>query len=433
MDSCNHRPRLINSSDTPPSQQNHGANKLTVNLYYVTSSLPCGPGEAFFLPEIAELSRQGHQVSLVPLQRRGPVFHKDAAGLRYLEPRLLTWTILITALAEAVRAPLRTLRAAARLCRSRNLRILARNFMAFPKALWIARELRRGQADHVHGGWATVAATVAMVASELSGVPWSFTAHRWDILENNLLQEKLIHARFARFVSKDGLAAAAAPKSKAHVVYLGISLPEAPQISDQNHQVLRLLCPASLTPVKGHRYLLEAVTSLKNSGNDCRLMLAGEGTLRSSLAELVDQLGLQEQVQFLGCLAHEKLLDLYDKHQVDATVLPSLHEGIPVSLIEAMGFGVPVIGTMAGGTPELLSEGAGLLVPPADANALADAISLLGANPGLRRKLGAAGRKRVEQEFDVRHTVRELVCLMQPKSAAISVSAPVVTGALQQS
>ena len=117
------------------------------------------------------------------------------------------------------------------------------------------------------------------------------------------------------------------------------------------------------------------------------------------------------------------LLQLYAEGRVSMAVLASvdlgdgLHEGIPVSLIEAMGYGVPVIGTMAGGTPELLSGGAGLLVPPADINALADAISLLATNPELRRKLGAAGRKRVEQEFDVRGIVSELVRLMQAARA----------------
>ena len=367
----------------------------------------------------------------MPVKGRGDIVHKDAAGLRHIEPRLLTWPILMGAVFETFRAPLCALQMAISLCKSRHPRILARNFAAFPKALWLVRELRRTRADHVHGCWATVAATVAMVAGALSGVPWSFSAHRWDILENNLLQDKIERAHFARFVSRDGVAAAGAPRSKARVLYLGISLPPVVETRSNHQKVLRLLCSASLTPVKGHRFLLEAVASVKLKGCECRLMLAGEGPLRSSLAMQIDRLGLKGDVQFLGCLAHERLLDLYGGRQVDATVLPSLHEGIPVSLIEAMGFGMPVIGTMAGGTPELLSKGAGILVPPADSNALADAIALLATNPALRQKLGTAGRNRIEEKFDVRSIVRELLGLMQATSVEDPVAAPAVAEALQ--
>jgi glycosyltransferase involved in cell wall biosynthesis len=90
-------------------------------------------------------------------------------------------------------------------------------------------------------------------------------------------------------------------------------------------------------------------------------------------------------------------------------VLPSLHEGIPVSLIEAMAYGVPVVSTFAGGTPELLERGAGLLVPPEDPLALADAIERLVRDPELRKQLGETGRRRVEDSFAVEKVVAELV------------------------
>ena len=85
-------------------------------------------------------------------------------------------------------------------------------------------------------------------------------------------------------------------------------------------------------------------------------------------------------------------------------VLPSLHEGIPVSLMEAMAYGVPVISTAVGGTPELLHNGAGILAPPQDPVALADAMERLVRSPELRRQLGQAGRRRVEEEFSLSQT-----------------------------
>jgi len=109
---------------------------------------------------------------------------------------------------------------------------------------------------------------------------------------------------------------------------------------------------------------------------------------------------------------HEKLLELYVREDIGAFVLPSLgldgdlHEGIPVSLMEAMAFGVPVISTETGGIPELLGGGAGIIVPPADPAALAAAIARLAADPDLRRRLGERGRERVEEAFSVQAVAR---------------------------
>jgi colanic acid/amylovoran biosynthesis glycosyltransferase len=98
----------------------------------------------------------------------------------------------------------------------------------------------------------------------------------------------------------------------------------------------------------------------------------------------------------------------------DAVVLPSVItetgelEGIPVALIEALALGLSAVGTDAGGTPELLADGAGILVPPADAGALAQALARLGEEPELRAELGRAGRARVEERFDVDRVASEL-------------------------
>ena len=100
---------------------------------------------------------------------------------------------------------------------------------------------------------------------------------------------------------------------------------------------------------------------------------------------------------------------------VDCTILPSIdlgageHEGIPVALIEAMGYGIPVISTSTGGIPELLSDGAGILVPHKDPVALADAIKSLLNDARLGKQLSYAGYKRVIDEFSIEPIVRKLV------------------------
>jgi colanic acid/amylovoran biosynthesis glycosyltransferase len=245
---------------------------------------------------------------------------------------------------------------------------------------------------------------MALIASEVSGIPWSFTARRWDILEDNLLSLKMVHASFARIISQSGLETIKelgieVPDDRIPILHVGVHLPtrfQAPKDQQEEVNVPIILCPAGLRPIKGHKYLIEAFAILRGRSVESKLWLAGQGELRQELQEQVETLGLLDKVAFLGQLPHIKLLDLYSQGKIAMVVLPSLHEGIPVSLIEAMAYGVPVISTVAGGTPELLERGAGLLVPPEDPLALADAIERLVRDPELRKQLGETGRRRGE-------------------------------------
>jgi glycosyltransferase involved in cell wall biosynthesis len=123
---------------------------------------------------------------------------------------------------------------------------------------------------------------------------------------------------------------------------------------------------------------------------------------------------LGDRVRFLGQLPHAALLAMYARGEVGMVALASvdlgggLHEGIPVSLMEAMAYGLPVVSTRTGGIPELIREGKGMLVPPADPAPLAGALEALIASAPLRSSLGAAGRERVSQAFCARAAAGEL-------------------------
>jgi glycosyltransferase involved in cell wall biosynthesis len=153
---------------------------------------------------------------------------------------------------------------------------------------------------------------------------------------------------------------------------------------------------ASLTPKKGHAYLLRAVGRLKNVGLDCSLALAGDGPERPRLEALSAQLGLEDRVHFLGVVRDAG--DLVAA--VDVFALPSLGEGLPLALLEAMHAGKPVVATAVGGVPELITSGVnGLLVARASETELADAIAELARSPELCARLGAAGRSTVEHAY----------------------------------
>jgi glycosyltransferase involved in cell wall biosynthesis len=240
-----------------------------------------------------------------------------------------------------------------------------------------------------------------------------------------MLQEKIQSAAFVRFISHKGLRLAQSimkrrlPPAKCQVIHMGVELPSVVSPNKRGGgKTFTMMCPANLLPVKGHTYLLQAVAALKERGVSFQLLLAGEGPLAARLRRQVDEVEIQDRVKFLGHLSHHSLLQYYEKKLVDLLVLPSVdlgngeHEGIPVSLMEAMSYGIPVIATDTGAIPELLGNGAGILVPPMDSVALADAIECFAKDVMLRERLAAAGRKRIMDEFAVENTVHQLTGLM---------------------
>ncbi len=299
------------------------------------------------------------------------------------------------------------------LCGGGPLNIIE-NLRIFPKALWLARLARREAVDHIHSHWASTNATTAMIAGELTGIPWSYTAHRADIVLNNLLKRKTESALFGRYISKSGLRMAVElcpdlPEHKTVVVHMGVvsraAASAAPPVESSARPIF--VCPARLEDVKGHKYLVEAVAILRQRGVAVDVRFAGEGPLRRKLERHVNQLKLSESIRLLGHVSHDELMRLYDSGRLTAVVLPSvllrkhLHEGVPVSLMEAMDHRVPVISTTTGGIVELLEGDAGILVPPADATALADAIERLIREPDLRRRLADAGHARIIEAWAV--------------------------------
>ena len=177
-----------------------------------------------------------------------------------------------------------------------------------------------------------------------------------------------------------------------------------------------MLSPTSLLPVKGHRYLIEAMSLLPQS---IELWLAGEGKLEQELRKLVRELGLEKRVHFLDHLSHNILLTFYCGGQVNVVALASvdlgngLHEGIPVSLMEAMAYKIPVISTNTGGIPELLGDGAGIIVEQKNPDELAEAIIRLINDEDLRKWIGEKGFEKVNREFNLSKIVDELLYLMK--------------------
>lgn len=381
-------------------------------LLYVASSFPYGQNDTFFGPEVRELVRQGVDVLAVPVRPRGPLTTPDAESLTVRKP-LLDGEIARSAVAELLRSPVATSAAFLLLFRSPAPDVLVRNLAAFPKALWLARLARTWKADHIHAHWAGPPSTVALLASRLSGVPWSYTAHLADIQARNLLHEKCASAVFVRFIAdamKD-LMRRCAPgidESRSVVVRLGVEVPPARQGPPPENRPPVVLFAARFDPEKRHATLIEAAARLAREGEQLELWLAGSGRLRPEAERRADELGVGNLVRFLGYVRNAEVLGWLRDGRVDVVALPSDWEGIPVSLIEALAYGIPAVASEIGGVAELLGDGCGLLVPYGDAGALADGIRQLLRSPELREELSRAGRARVEQQFAVERVVSQL-------------------------
>ncbi len=388
-----------------------------MRLLLISSSAPYGHGESFVITEANALAEAGCTLTMIPTVLR------PGDQTRLLDPRirtqsaaLMSWNVVRKAVTVALSSPVLTLRALLACLQTSPMNV-AKNLSVFPKALWVAHVARQESVDAIHAHWASTPATVAMVAGIVTGIPWSFTAHRGDIVANNALCNKIRTAAFARAISQSGvkLANRHCPHDadRLRVLHLGVQVPDTPTTPSRKRPSV-ILCPANLNAIKGHRYLIEAVARI-DSRQDLQLWIAGDGPLKTELQSLVRNKGVERRVTFLGMVPHDRLLEFYRQGEVSIVVLPSLdlgdgrHEGIPVSLMEAMAHRVPVISTKTGGIPELLDDGCGVLVGPADSSALADAILNLLSSGDLCRRVSQNGHERVKLHYDLAGNAKRLL------------------------
>ena len=228
-----------------------------------------------------------------------------------------------------------------------------------------------------------------MIVSQVTGIPWSFTLHRWDIYENNILKKKVQSAVFTRCISKKGFNdlinitdLSDYEKSKVNIIHMGVNIRlRYVRRKFKKTSFLRIVVPANMVPVKGHKYLIEALAQIVSQGEiDFECVFFGKGPLANALRALTSEVGLDNKVIFAGQITNEELLNIYEKNKVDVVVLPSIttedgqHEGVPVSLIEAMAYGIPVVSTNSGSISELLDGGRGILIPEKNSQAIVAAI-----------------------------------------------------------
>ena len=290
----------------------------------------------------------------------------------------------------------------------------------FLQAGHIAAQVQRSpDVGHLHGHFCHGVATITWLASQLSGLPFSFTAHAKDIYQaelnpGDLLERKLGAARFVATctcANASVLQARHPRPAEVHTIYHGLDTDWfSPAPAAQDGLPPLILAVGRLVEKKGFDQLIEACARLKQAGVRFRCLIVGEhGPAHAQIVRLIQACDLTEQVELRGAVPQEQLREIY--RSAHAFALPCQvmedgdRDGFPNVLAEAMAMGVPVVSTRISGIPEMIDDGVhGLLVEPRNAPALAVALQRVLTDAQLHGELAIAARARICERFDSRRT-----------------------------
>lgn len=296
----------------------------------------------------------------------------------------------------------------------------------FLQAGFIAQKaLASGRIRHLHAHFAHTSTTVAMLASQLSGLPFSFTAHAKDIYlsalnPGDLLNLKLRRAKFIATCTKANeqhLRAVEPHSAPIYTIYHGLDTKQFAPLEKAPSSTPIVLSVGRFVEKKGYRYLVEACRILKQQRLKFECHIVGGGDTEPTKA-LIQQSQLEDTVIIHSAVTQEELRQIYKSATVFALACQIIEsgdrDGIPNVLAEAMAMELPVVSTDISGIPEIVDHRVdGLLVPQKNAVALAEVIAELLHDPALQRRLGQAAREKICRIFDAQVTVKELYQLLQ--------------------
>jgi glycosyltransferase involved in cell wall biosynthesis len=376
--------------------------------------IPEFPGQThiFFWREMHSLKCLGVEVALVSTRRpaKNIVSHVWAreAMLRthYLFP--LTVPMLLGGVLEMLRAgPLAWVKCVrATIKASAPLRYKLKMLFFLFAGAELALLARRNSWDHLHVHSCANAATVAMFAHLLSGLPYSLTLHSALPTFGPAQNVKWHYAVFGTAVThqlrRALLQEVGVPAEKLEVAAMGVDLQvfrrkrtySPPRLGE----VIRVVTCGRLHRGKGHQDIINAVAILRDAGICVELTILGEGPYRAALEQLIEQKRIGAHVRMLGAVAEHVVREELEKAHVFA--LGSHEEAIGVATMEAMAMALPVVVTDVGGVRELVREGVdGLFARPSDPSALAECIRQLCTHPGRSVELGTSGAARIRKSF----------------------------------
>lgn len=305
-----------------------------------------------------------------------------------------------------------------------HLKTVTVSLRAFCKAVRFAHQLKNSDYRHIHAHFGTAPATGAWILAKFLNIPYSFTLHAVGVfLPDKLLVRKVADSKFVGIISdfnitylKERFPEIESEKFK--TVRCGIRPDEFEfNQAGKSNKPAKVLSVGRMVETKGFRDLIHAVKKLKNDGKPVELTLIGGGEKLNEFKELASELEIADLVKFTGALPQNDVRNAMmncDLFVLAASVSPSGdRDGIPVVLMESLALGIPTISTEVSGIPELIKNfETGLLVPEKNPDALSDAMLLFIHDNDSRKRLSLAGRKFVEQKFNVETNASTLLNLI---------------------
>ena len=382
----------------------------TLKLAYLTTQYPT-VSQTFIRRELCEIERRGHSVLRIAVRPYAgtlvdPQDKQEAA--RTIQCLAQPWYRFAWAVsATFFTRPVRWFGALAKAVRLglRSERGVIKHVIYWVEACWLLGVLRRHAIEHVHVHFGRNATIVARLARRMGGPSYSFTVHgpdEFDSVRSFDLGGMSVEAAFVvaisdycgaqlrRWIPLDHW-------PRIHVVHCTVGddfFADTEPISAESRS---LVCVGRLCPQKGQLLLVEALRRLIDDGVEGKLVLAGDGEMRSIIEQHIERLGLADHVEITGWIDGDEVRRRI--HEARALVLPSFAEGLPMVIMEAFALGRPVISTYIAAIPELVRSGeTGWLVMPARVDELANAMrDALICPVDHLAELAAAGRQLVEQ------------------------------------
>lgn len=418
-------PMTVNLSSYPTTDRSAAAKAHVTRIAYFTNQYPA-VSHTFIRREIRAMEALGVAVARFAL-RSGVNLVDDEDKAEAKQTRFILkagagelFRCCVIALLKQPLTVVSVIRQALQMGR-RSERGMVRHLAYVAEAAVLADWCRSDGIRHVHAHFGTNSATVAMFASQLSRISYSFTAHGPEEFEKGALlslNTKLQRAAFAACVSSFGrsqLMRLVKPDQwdKIEIVHCGVDSAFLAAAVREPPAAPRFVCVGRLSEAKAQLVLISAAQMLREAGARCEIVLAGDGPMRASVEQAIERAGLQETITITGWISGERV-----KAEIAAAralVLPSFAENMPVAIMEAMALSRPVISTYVAGIPELVQPGkTGWLVPAGDAVALAQAMQeALVAPVAQLAAMGAAGRRHILDQHDVLKEAEKLKSLME--------------------
>ena len=359
-------------------------NQKKIKILYLTTSSNIGGVEQIILALVKDINRDQFHIEVCTLSPKGAL-HEELDNLKV---------------------------------KNYSLGIIKKSWVYIPIAFYRLYRLLKKENYEILNTWLFHASVVSVFVTKFVKIACIIESRQYaDFMYKYNLKVKQILDRIASHGVDHIIACSDAAKEilvnyekvdtrKITVIYNGTSINKFRLQNIKQRQQMRenlkvvdkivLTFTAHLRPEKGHKYLLEALSVIRIQYPHIYLLLIGDGVLRDELEALTRQLNIENNVRFLGYRAD--IPDLLSA--TDIYVHSSVNEGFGIAIIEAMAVGLPVVATNVGGIPEIIiNDVNGMLVPPENPQALADAISELIEHPDKRKILSDKGRQHVEVTF----------------------------------